>query len=191
MKKIFLLSLLSVFFLSAFCQIINTREPQTEIITKINIIRSADDARDNIFRTTEGYEDPGDNIISWPKWWFLYREVRTRPIIDGCTIECIGFGWKWCMIRLRDIFNANRGLPQNVTPEVLETTCETLAAESEEQAANGVYRGSISKKLAISGTQTEYILFQMNWNYDPENPYNGQAEIIISKTNNFGIRTTP
>ena len=79
-------------------------------------------------------------------------------------------------------------MPQDISLEAMETTYQNLVTTSEEQAANGVYRGSVTKKIAMSGVKNDYFLFQMNWDYDPENPYNGQAEIIISKTNNFGIR---
>jgi len=59
-------------------------------------------------------------------------------------------------------------------------------------AAAGEYTGSTTKKIAFSDPEANngvsYLLFQMNWNYCPENPYNGTAEIIISKTNKFGLR---
>jgi len=189
MKKIFLLSLLSVFFLSAFCQITGTTEFKNEIISKINIIRSADEANDDDYRIFESYGGQGPDLApSWPRWWFLYKVVRSYPTPDGYIVECFGNGWRFCMRPFKDIFASFRGLPQEIPIEAMEATYQNLIADSEEQAANGVYKGSITKKIASTNAQIGYLLFQMNWDYDPENPYNGKAEIIISKTNNFGIR---
>jgi len=184
MKKIFLLSLLSVLFLSAFCQV---SAGSTEVLTKINITRSIDIEEMNEI----GF---GNEQIE-PIWWFFYRNIVVEPSPDGgITIQCNGFGWKICMLPLKNIFRLifKRGLVSEAMTETMESTCQNLVEDSDEQAANGVYRGTITKKIAFSDPEingrNSYLLFQMNWDYDPQSPSNGTAEIIISKTNNFGLR---
>jgi len=185
MKKIFLLSLLSVFFLSAFCQI----SSDIEVLTKINITRSADVPAARL--ASESHETVLDDFdLGWPNWWFLYKTVKTEKLPNGTwLITCLGNGWKACMPSLRIIFQMIfRGADQSL----MESTCENLVMESEELAATGTYKGSITKKVAFpdseANSRESYLLFQMNWNYCPENPYNGTAEIIISRTNRFGLR---
>jgi len=189
MKKIFLLTLLSVFFLSAFCQ---TTISNTEVLTKISIIRSEKDipldTRDirqanEFIELPEGY----DAGFSWPSWWPLYKTVTVQPLPGGgYKMICTGNGWKLCFPPLRYLINwPHRG----VAPETMETVCTGLVAESEEQVARGVYTGSLTKKLAAPNLKDGYFLFKMDWNYDPQNPRNGQAEITISITNDFGLRT--
>ncbi|MDR2972793.1 MAG: hypothetical protein LBU83_12855 [Bacteroidales bacterium] len=172
MKKILLLTLLSVFFLSAYCQ---NSVGSTEIITKINIIRSA--------------EDDGDIENGW--WFLFWKNVATIHTPEGGVfIVCSGWGWKLCLPPIRDHFEDS--YCRGISVEALEKTCETVVLESDERALDGEYRGSITKKIALEDKDTpnrvSYILFQMNWNYDPSNIRNGTAEIIISKTSDFGIR---
>ena len=181
LKKIFLLTLISVSFLSAFSQI----SSETEILARISIDRSVNLDEPII---GEGGFSIGDDIqfdIHWPWWWLLYREVRTEGGPGSMMVTCYGFGWKACIPYWSEVWGMikNRG----IQAEVAQATFENIFTESEELAANGVYTGSLSKKIAITGDRINYILMQLNWNYDPRNPYNGQAEIIISKTNNLGF----
>jgi len=177
LKKIFLLTLLSVFFLSAFSQTFGS----AEVLATININKSADPGA--------GFEinTPDEGIQMWPYWWFLYRVVQTEVGPGYATVTCIGGGFKLCMARLSDLWNKLRYNDIQIQEEVLEATCEDLTTNSEELIANGVYNGSLSKKIAIPNDRTNYILFKMNWRNDPNNPYNGQAEIIISKTDRLGF----
>ncbi|MCL2289462.1 MAG: hypothetical protein FWC34_01975 [Bacteroidetes bacterium] len=184
MKKIFLLSLLSVFFLSAFCQFSSNN---TEVLAKIDVTRTI-----NAFEYLEMNEVGESPELGYPSWWFLYKTVKTEPKPGGggFTLICNGKGWKLCFPNFKILWQTIwiRGIAQ----ETIERTCENLVTESEELAANGVYVGSTTKKIAFfdpeAGNREAYLLFQMNWNYNPENPYNGTAEIIISKTNKFGLR---
>ncbi|MDR2972792.1 MAG: hypothetical protein LBU83_12850 [Bacteroidales bacterium] len=172
MKKILLLTLLSAFFLSSFCQNIIGNP---EIIAKISIIRSADE--DDEVSSNE------PNLLP-----FFWGNVITIPYTDGLYIVlCSGFGPNFCLPPKKEINSLFRGMDQRI----VENTFENIYLESEEHVSNGEYRGSISKKIAISdlsGNRVSYILFQMDWNYEPQNPRNGKAEIIISKVNNFEIR---
>jgi len=173
MKKIILLSLLSVFFLSAFCQ---TTHGSTEIITKINITKSA-------------VEDFGDSEIDQGFWILFWRTVTSFVDDDGGVwIYCCGWGWKICQPAKEHYSHNNRGLDA----KMLETTCEDMIAESDERVINGEYNGSITKKIAYSdpssNSRISYILFQMDWDYERGNPRNGRAEIIISRTSDFGLR---
>jgi len=179
LKKIFLLTLLSVFFLSAFSQTFGN----TEVLATISINKSAEPGSGIDIST------PDDDIqLAWPSWWFLYRVVETQVGNGYVTVTCYGGGFKLCMIKWKDIWkNLFRGYEIQVQAEVLDATCDELVTNSEELIANGVYNGSLSKKIAIPDDRTNYILFQMNWKNDPENPYNGQAEIIISKTDKLGF----
>ena len=184
MKKIFLLSLLSVLILSAFSQISSSN---IEILAKINITRIAEDAIDE-----DGADDNFDDLYLapwWPRWWFLYKEVRTEVFPGGAIVYCLGNGWHWCSIRLRDVINVSS--VRGVDSETIDATYQDMIEKSEEQAAGGEYQGSITKKIAYPDPDRDgkesYLLFQMKWDYDPINPYNGKAEIIISKTDNLGF----
>jgi hypothetical protein len=181
MKKIFLLSLLSVLFLSAFSQTIISNS--SEVLATISIHRSAAD---------DDNGDVGGDVVLvpwWPKWWFLYREVTTNVYPGGMSINCIGMGWKLCIPKLSDLF---QHILIGVDPESMDAICQEMIETSNEQVENRGYQGSISRKLAFSdqarsNNQFSYLLFQMNWNYDLENPRNGKAEITISKTDNLGF----
>jgi hypothetical protein len=171
MKKIFLLSILSVSFLSAFCQ---NSIGDTEIINKINIIKSIDDS-----------EIPDDPLLRpWPMY---YRTILLNPF-GG--FACLGWGTNCCFPDFRDILGPlyYRGMPT----DVIEKTCETIVEESDERIGKGEYTGSLTRKIAYPDPQSDgkqsFILLQMNWDNDPEKPYNGKAEIIISKTDNFGLK---
>jgi len=166
MKKIFLLSLLSILLLSAFSQ---EKGSNTEILTKINIIKNVPDEEIHGMSNSPLY------------FLFFYNEVKTEILPDGTyAIYCIGIGKLFCFLK-RDILQV-----RGISSETVENTCTKLIEECDEKIANGEYRGSISKKISISGFQSIF-LFQMNWNHDPQKPYNGEEEIIISKTENFGL----
>jgi len=172
MKKIFLLSLLSVFFLSVFCQ--NT-DGSTEIINKINITKYIDDS-----------EIPVESMYYiWPP--FYYKYISYDPY-GG--VRCTGYGPMRCIFVLKDVLSAFNY--RNLPIDAMEKTCETFVEESNELITNGEYKGSLSKKIAFPdpqlGGKLSFILLQMSWDNDPQKPYNGKAEIIISKTNDFGIR---
>ena len=189
LKKIFLLTLISVFFLSAFSQ----STSGTEVLYRINIDRTAESVAPNedptVVNEICNIEEP-QLFPFWPWWWPLYRIVSVDAGPGYATVSCIGHGWKFCWASFIKIWSKiaekERGV-QAIQQEVAETTYESLITESEELAANGVYKGSLSKKLAIPGDKLNFVFFQMNWNYDPKNTYKGQAEIIISKTNNLGF----
>ena len=181
MKKIFLLSLLSVLCLSAFSQISGNSQ---EILAKIHIIRYAD-ADDGNF----------DNLthlgpIGWElKWWPFYTYIITDPYPWGDLIRCVGFGVNPCYVKLKDLLN----IPylRGIDTEKIDVTCQNIIDTSYEQAEKGLYKGSITKKLAFLNPETGgkefYLLFLMDWEYDPENLRNGKAEITISKTDKLGL----
>ena len=175
MKKIFLLSLLSVFFLSAFSQVIGGN---AEIITKINIIRSSDDDVPNISEET--------TIPETGLWIFFWKRVSTKHGPDGeVTVTCYGWGLKLCVPNMKN--SSIRG----ISTDAVEKTCEDIVTESDDRASQGEYKGSLTKKIAFndpSGGKTSYLIYQMNWDYDPQNPRNGTAEIIITKVDNLGIK---
>jgi len=171
MKKIFLLSLLSVFFLSAFCQNSNGA---TEVLAKINITKFIDDS-----------ELPSDFK---PYRWNFYRFIISDPMGPG--ISCTGYGRLLClpMTDIKNSLSSHRGMPT----DAIEKTCENMFEESDALVANGGYKGSLTKKIAFTDAQSisrqSYILLQMNWDNDPKKPYNGKVEIIVSKTDNLGIK---
>ena len=171
MKKIFLLSLLGVFFLSAFCQL---SDGTTEILTKISITKQIDDS-----------ELPPDFM---PYSWNLYSYVIYDPFGGG--VNCFGWGGRLCIPRFDKLYNSlyYRGMPT----DAIVKTGETLVEESDALVAKGEYKGSLTKKIAYPdpqfGGKQSFILLQMNWDNDPKKPYNGKAEIIISKTDNFGLK---
>ena len=192
LKKIFLLTLFSVFFLSAFSQFSNS----TEILARIYIERSADpnvtivDDRGLLDISVTGIEiDDYDDPLYEPGAGWSSTRFRVVNVVEcnGCyTLTCWGEGRKKCKLRWIDMVKivvVVRGLSE----EAAETALSDVFTDSDEQVANGVYQGSVSKKLAIPGDKTNFIFFQMNWNYDPTNAHNGQAEIIISKTDNLGF----
>jgi len=174
MKKIFLLSLLSVLLLSAFSQ---TKPVNPEIITKISITKSTENGELQYIPPDHGW------------WIFFWREVVTIPMPNGgIVITCTGFGLKICIAHLRDVpalstWCNTRGI--DVAP--IENTYNSLYDECDERIANGEFRGSITKKIACPGMRETYLLFQMDWENDPVNPRNGQAEITISQTNSLGF----
>ena len=181
MKKIFLLTLLSVFLLSAFSQ---TLPGGPEIITKINITKTAE------------FDDEDDGEFRLPDhgWWiFFWRTVITIPTPDGgYIVQCYGRGWRICIIRPERVMSLmDWCMQRGIDRELVERSYESLYDESDERIANGEYRGSISKKIAFQGDQNgareTYLLFQMNWEHNPRNPRNGKAEIIISTTNKLGF----
>ncbi|MCL1850798.1 MAG: hypothetical protein FWF70_05280 [Bacteroidetes bacterium] len=172
MKKIFLLSLLSVLLLSAFSQ---TSNEKPEIIAKINISTSMTD-------------EEGAQSIERGIWIFFYKYVTTTYLPGGgIKITCSGWGLKFCIPHARDLQNGFL----TANPELIDQIFEELITESNELIAQGKFEGSISKKVLISSSYESekdyYLLFLMNWKTDPEKPYNGQAEIIISKTNKLGF----
>jgi len=171
MKKIFLLTLLSVFILSAYSQYTSTNP---EIITKINIIKSAED----------------DEIpASYERGWFIffYKEVKTIPSQYGLIVTCKGWGWKICYHRNAVAYILLRG----IAPELVEATCEDLVSESEERIIDGAFQGSITRKIALrddhNGGNSTYFLFKIDWDHDSENIRNGTAEITISKVTSLGF----
>ncbi|MCL2245930.1 MAG: hypothetical protein FWC10_02315 [Lentimicrobiaceae bacterium] len=172
MKKIFLLSLLSVLFLSAFSQNFNSNNTtNVEILEKIHIITSMDD-EEGVLAMERGW------------WIFFYKNVKTTKLPNGTIqLNCSGWGWKVCLPYLY----SSSGNISSILDEILEE----LITESNEQIARGEFHGTISKKIAIPGTipgeRELFLLFLMNWKNDPEKPYNGEAEIIISKTNKLGF----
>ena len=177
MKKIFLLSLLSVFFLSAFSQV---AIGDAEIITKININRSSPELGQSSYEGNLGGE------TGW--WIFFWNTVISSSTPEGgVSLQCSGWGWKFCTPK----FDRMNCPVQGVSSEAVEKTCENIVTESDELAAHGEYKGSITKKVAYNDPQANgrvaYLIYQMNWDYDPSNPRNGKAEIIISKTKNLGI----
>ena len=185
MKKFFLLTLLSVFFLSAFSQI----QSGPEILYRINIDRSANP--NEPVGELEPYIISGEDIqffnhwIFW--WWPFFRTVTTEVGPGWVTVTCEGKGWKPCWLNLKVLWSNVLRDVQTIEPEVAEATYEDLIKESEELVSNGIYKGSLSKKLAIPGDRINLVIFQMNWNYNPRNIYDGKAEIIISKTNTLGF----
>ena len=179
MKKIFLLSLLSVFFLSAFSQVI---DGNAEVITKINIIRSSEDI------------SPISNDVNLKPetgiWIFFWGNVTTYHNPDGgVTVMCSGWGLKLCVPKMKGShISSNRGISE----DAVEKTCEDIVTESDDLVSHGECKGSVTKKIAFSDPQangrTSYLIYQMNWDYDAKNPRNGTAEIIITKVNNLGIK---
>jgi len=175
MKKIFLLTLLSVFFLSAFSQ---NSTNGTEILTKISV---------NKFIADEEMEDP----LLAPWWWIFwkpfYQTVTEEYTLNGVILTCEGRGWKLC--RAKRILN----MPRGISPELVESTYGKINEEYEDRVIAGEHRGSITKKIAfpdpLANGKTSYILFMMNWDNDPIRHYNGKAEITISKTNDLGLST--
>jgi hypothetical protein len=169
MKKIFLLSLLSVFLLSTFSQ---NYEVKPEILTQIQIVKSADLDDDDL----------GQELLPGGLWWWhLYKWVTYEIHQWGFVVRCYGFGPLLCMQ-----FNL-RGLINDLPEETSERTVQELISESGERALKGEYRGSSSKKIVPMDGKF-YIFFQINWDYDPKNIRNGNAEIIISKIANFGLK---
>jgi len=175
MKKFFLLSLLSVFLLSAFSQ---SAGVHTEILTQFTIIRSADadaDADDDM--DIERYPYLPNN------WLFFYRWVLTEPLpFGGFVVKCTGWGPFMCLA-----VPYNFIIIRGISNETVEKTIEEIIFESGKRAENEEYTGTISKKIATADGQS-FLLFQMNWDYDPNNIRNGKAEVIISQTKDFGLR---
>ena len=132
MKKIFLLSLLSVFFLSAFCQ---NSDGATEIITKFNITKHIDDSEIPV-------------RLPYPSFKFGYL-IITMDYFGRIT--CFGLGPTKCFT-FSDIFNSRqyRDLPI----DAIEKTGEALVEESDELVAKGEYKGSLTKKIAFSDPQS-------------------------------------
>ena len=174
MKKILLLLLLSVCLLPAFSQ---SSGGDTEILTQINITRSAD--ADYIDADVND-ADP-ERLPFFPFWWPLYRWVISSGSNGHYYVDCYGLGVRLCLPIFDDF--SFRGLPN----ETVEKTMEELVSESDERAGKEEFRGSVSRKIAAADGQSVF-LFQMNWDYDPKNPRNGKAEIIISRTSNFGLK---
>jgi len=180
MKKIFLLSLLSVFFLSAFSQVI---DGDAELITKINITRCSEEL---------GELSPGEESLGGELgiWFFFWKNVSTIYNPDGSvTVDCSGWGFKLCTPRMR---GGHSSTIRGVSVEVLDRTCEDVITESDNRISQGEYKGSFTKKIAYSdpmnGGKLSFLIYQMNWEYDPKNPRNGTAEIFVFKTNNLGIK---
>jgi hypothetical protein len=73
---------------------------------------------------------------------------------------------------------------------MLESSCEDLVKESENNILNGVFSGVASQKIAFldpNTGKTSYVFIQIRWDHDPLHPYNGEAEITISKSTNLGL----
>ena len=174
MKKILLLSLLSVLFLSAFSQIIET----PTILSKINITRISGEDDDGIS------QDRG--------WWiFFYKKVTTQYTPNGSiALICTGWGWKVCIANFNAMPNLMDWMQRGgFDYQIVENTLQSVFEESDSRAENGEYSGNISKKLALQNANNEivYLLFSMDWAYDRKDPRNGKAEIIISTTNHLGF----
>jgi hypothetical protein len=171
MKKFFLLTLISVLFLSAFSQ---SAFLTPEVIAKIDFTKYIDD------------DEIPDTQFGW--WIFCYREVHYVMLPDGTiSVNCFGWGRLFCWAKFWD-FMTYRG----ISAETIDQTCEELRTLSDEQIAQGVFQGSVTKKIACvdplsNGRIDSYFIFQMNWDHDPQKPYNGRAEITILKTNNLGF----
>jgi hypothetical protein len=173
MKKIFLLTLLSVFLLSAFSQNIAST---TEIIYQVSLKKFIED----------------EEIQRLPAWnWgflrmFFYKYVYTEKLPDGAVlVYCEGDGFKWCVPHYRGMMPEVVG----VRPEVIESTCDNIVEDYDQQVVKGVPEGSISQKIAYLDPRGNpaYLIFQVNWKHDPQKPYNGTAEITITKTNSLGL----
>jgi len=175
MKKIFLLTLLSVFLLSAFSQ---TLPGSPEVITKISITKSADD-------------EEGENFNNRGIWIFFWKYVMSYPDPDGngVWLRCTGWGKKICAPKATEMASciSNRG----IAPEMITNCCESIIQESDELISRGIYSGTLTKKIAFSdfqaGERNSYLIFRIDWNHDPVKPYNGKSEITISKINSLGF----
>ena len=177
MKKIFLLTLLSVFLLSAFSQI---TDGNAEIITKIKITKEIDDSE----------IDPG---TQFGFWIFFYKNVSSKPTEDGIIVTCTGWGFRMCLPKLKDnAGGTNHSLIRGISADLVDSSCESVIEECENRIAHGEYQGTLTKKFAYSdpmaNNRAAYLILQMNWANDPKKPYNGKAEITISKINDFGIK---
>jgi hypothetical protein len=170
MKKLFLITLLSVFFLSAF----SLTAPKPEVVAKITFEKFIED--DEILDPQRGF------------WIFFYKYVNYYYFPDGTFhVECTGWGRHMCWGYFWQIFDLNiKGISQ----EMFEKACEDLREQSDEQISRGVSQGTTSNKIAsvdpITNT-TIYFIFQMNWDNDPQKPYNGKAEIIVTKTDKLAF----
>jgi len=182
LKKIFLFTLISVFFLSAFSQVSN----KTEILGIVNIDRSANPIGGIGHEIGGIIDEPDNGLFGFPSWWLLYRVVRTELGPGWMNVTCLGNGFRMCIPLLSEVLSILKNI-RGIEQEVVTSSFQKILEESEELASTGTYQGSLTKKIAIEGDKINFLLFQMNWNYDPKNPYNGQAEIIISKTDNFGF----
>ena len=174
MKKIFLLSLLSVFLLSAFSQ--NSGEP--ELLAKISISKY-------IAPSEFGGDDVSRGLLG-----FFYRDVVTHMELNGdITLTCRGWGWNICVPTFSSYLNF-RQIGENGT-EMVNNSCQEIVKESDKLILNGEYSGTISQKIAIPDPNNNgkilYILVQNKWDHDPKYPYNGKAEITISITNKLGL----
>jgi hypothetical protein len=182
MKKIFLLSLLSVLLLSAFPQSLTNG---TEVLAKISVVTNDDDPSDPSDLSTPSRAPHG--------WWiFFWKYVTTSPTPDGgIMLTCSGRGWKICILPFRDVAPLEAWCVKNgIEIESVEKAYESLFEEASDRAGDGEYRGSVTKKIAfqnrLDGRET-YLLFLMNWECDPKNPRNSKAEITISTTDRFGF----
>jgi hypothetical protein len=172
LKKIFLLSLLSVLLLSAFSQ----NSGGTELLQKISLSKYINPA-----------EFKDETLELRGIYGFFYREVTTQPTSGGVIVTCTGWGWKTCFpARVENFFRQVQGMDM----QMVANSCEELVLTSEEQILRGEYSGVASQKIAFVDPQTGrpfYILIQIRWNHDPLHLYNGEAEITISKSNNLGL----
>ena len=174
MKKLFLLSLSSVLFFSVFCQ---ESDNGIEVITKISINKNIDD--------DEFQQEILKSPPIFPTFkWIKYRMMLIDPMPTGTNIFCAGFGSIRCL-SMKELFSLT--IIRGIEPEILHSFCNNLIEESEERTFNGEFRGSLTKKIAISNTQS-YLIFQITWCNDPLKPYNGKTEIVISKIENFGLK---
>jgi hypothetical protein len=168
MKKIFLLTLISVFFLSAFSQ----SAPKTEIIAKFDLVKFVED--DDIPDIQNGF------------WIFFYKTVQIIYHPNGSfTVYCSGWGKKMCWAKI-----ANYVQYRGIASETIEKTCEELKNESDEQIAKGVFSGTSTRKVAqldLNGRIDSYLIFKIDWDHDPRKPYNGKAEITITKTDKLAF----
>jgi len=180
MKKLFLLSLLSVLFLSAFSQITPSKP---EILERIEIFGSADD-------------DSGDAEVGIDQrgfWILFYKNVKTIYLPGwGVSVTCTGWGWKACIAAFPNLWGLWHYIQQTgLDAGIVENMYNSLYEECASRAGEGDYQGSVTKKLAFldarQGYKESYLLFTMNWDIEQNNPQNCKAEIIISTTNSLGF----
>jgi hypothetical protein len=165
MKKILLLAIVCALFSKSFSQ---NPAGNFEILTKISITKNAD---------AFGEDPIGEKAPYLPPH---YKEVKFIHDPTGLyRFVCLGYGYQWCF------FNKSLASIRGISQEIMETTCNSLIEDSNQFVLGGEFRGSLSKKIIIEGTPA-YYLFQINWDYDPENHRNGQADITIYKVDSFG-----
>ena len=134
---------------------------------------------------------------SWQNLFNCYQRVTTTYLgenngVTQVSLDCEGGGFNWCRAS-REIGSTCYSAPNHdllSNPTVIRAI-NSLIETSEQQIQKSGYRGTASKKVAISdGRKSTLYFIKANWQYNSRNCSEGRIIITIETDDNDMLQDT-